>query len=312
MLQFPDRDYNLEDQELWSFVSDTIVNMTRDETEFAERGVTTIDRDAFEAEGNAFEQILPDTYYRGRITSAVATKDVSKKTTETLVQTVSGYVQQKFGLNSGEYKSLGIKGYGTMREGQQITAARQCANVAEDLLLDLTGIGLTQAKIDELKAAAQTYEDGRNEVSKREGTRENKTRERIDAGNSLYAKLSEYCEIGKLIWENTNPAYYNDYIIYKSSQSSLSKVQGFAAAETSPNNFLLTWDPVVNADEYQVEFAEATIGQPQNAWQTHETTANTNSNFTTQAGFEYWLRVRARNGNGETGTYSDVVQIQGS
>lgn len=312
MLPFPKRDYTLEDNELWTKVSEVVIAMERDEAEFTARGVPSTDRVDFAEQGDTFEVFPTDTQLQALVSMAVNAKNIEKEKTEKLVQEVSGYVQQKFKLNSPEYTYLGIRGYSNLKEGLQLTAARSCVTGAELFLADLTPLGLTQVKIDELKAAIQLYEDKRSLVAQREMERDNKTRERIEAGNALYAKLVEYCEIGKLIWENTNPAFYEDYVIYKTVHHGLSKVQGFAAVQNGPNAFDLTWDPVVGADNYEVEFAQATTGQPQGPWQPHSSPLTPNDTFPVSPGFSYWLRVRARNNAGLTGGWSDTVIVEGS
>jgi hypothetical protein len=309
MIPFPKRDYSLEDNELWTKVSAVVYAMGRDEAEFTARGVTAADRTAFEAQGDAFEVFPTDTQMLALVSMAVEAKNIEKNNTAKLVQEISGYVQQKWSLKSPQYKYLGVSGYSNMKEGLQITAARSCASGAENFLAELTPIGLTQVNIDELRAAAQSYETKRNEVAEKEMERDEKTRERRIAGNALYAKLVEYCEVGKLIWENTNPSYYEDYVIYKTVHSGLAKVQNFSAQQTGPNAYDLTWDLVVDADFYEVEFAESSGGQPKGPWQTYQSPANPPVGFAVNPGFTYWLRVRAKNNQGKTGNWSDEVVI---
>jgi hypothetical protein len=309
MPQLPEREYALEDDQLWEIVGNVVTWMTRDETEFAARGVTTADRTAFGTLGNDFENFLTDSYYRGRITSAVAAKNVHRDETEKLVKNVSGYVQQEYGISSGEYKSLKISGYQNLAERSKVTAARQLASAAEDMLPDLTPIGLTQGMIDELRAEALLFEEGMREVASRESIRRNEARERVLLGNSLYSLLVKYCEIGKLIWENINPAYYDDYIIYHTVHTGLGKVFNFVAQVDGADTYELSWDPVVDADTYEVEYAESTGGQPQGAWQPYISVALPPTGFLSQPGFSYWLRVRARNNQGKTGAWSDVIAL---
>jgi hypothetical protein len=308
MLEFPEREYTFSDSTLWLKVGNVAYSMERDEAEFITRGVPALDRQAFVAQGNAFEQLLPDSYYRARVSQAVATKTAAKEDTERLVQDVSGFVQQRFKLNSPEYKFLGIKGYQGMREREQVTAARQVAAVAEDLLADLTPIGLTQAKIDELTAAAQAYEDGLHLVSQREKERDEKTRARIVAGNELYAKLVEYCEIGKLIWENANPAYYNDYIIYRTVHHELPKVQNVQGSVIGGNQVELTFDLVTGALQYQVQWSEAPTGQPQGPFNEGQLVYGPPFSGPINPGFTNVYRVRAKNPE-QSGAWSDELEV---
>ena len=46
------------------------------------------------------------------------------------------------------------------------------------------------------------------------------THKRINLANSIYDKLIIYTRIGKTIWEESNEALYNDYIINASQSAS--------------------------------------------------------------------------------------------
>lgn len=307
----PQRDYTLSDSELFVKCGEVVQWMTRDEAEFTTRGVTVADRTAFNTLTTDFGDLDPDTYYMSLISEAVETKNLHKTEVVRGIQKISGFFEQQWGTASPQYRGLGIKGLARMAESSYLVAGKQVVRRAEERLTTLQSIGLTQADIDALAASTAAMDAGMDAVALAEENREEKRNERVIAGNELYASLVKYCMIGKLIWENVNEAKYNDYVIYKAVNSGLSKVQNFTAEETTPNVYALAWDPVVGATEYEVEFAEATTGQPQGPWQVHETTNGTTSSFQPAAGFTYWLRVRARNNMGQSGNYSDIVSIAG-
>jgi hypothetical protein len=309
MIQYSERNFTMTDAELTMKVSQVVDWMERDEAEFIIRGVSAADRQAMETAGNDFEEFLPDDYYRGRITSAVTIKNEIKDDLEELVQNVSGYTQQKFGIHSGEYTSLKVKGYVAKTEDAMLKSARTVAKVSEILLPDLSPIGLTQGEIDGLRAKAQEFEDALDTIAIREGERTTEAQKRVLEANSLYSMLSKNCEIGKLIWENTNPTYYDNYIIYKTVHSGLSKVQNLTATPVASNAYDLTWDLVVDADYYEVEYAEATAGQPQGPWLVYQSTPNPPIGFQANEGFSFWLRVRARDNQGKTGSWSNTLVL---
>jgi len=55
--------------------------------------------------------------------------------------------------------------------------------------------------------------------------REEKTKERIYTANELYSLAAVYCNIGKLIFKDKNPAKYRAYIINKPSHHKTKKTE---------------------------------------------------------------------------------------
>lgn len=97
------RKYTMTNFDLAQLTSDFVVFMTRDATEFAARGVDGAAITAFEALGNAFEVFPADDEYLGLVMIEVDAKNVLRESCTDHVKTVSGYVEQKWGLKSGQY-----------------------------------------------------------------------------------------------------------------------------------------------------------------------------------------------------------------
>jgi hypothetical protein len=85
-------------------------------------------------------------------------------------------------------------------------------------LSELTAEGLTQAMLDNLDAKILELNAAISQALEKENLRQEKTKERIILSNQIYKLVSKYCEIGKMSWSNTNPAKYNDYLIYKGNK----------------------------------------------------------------------------------------------
>jgi len=205
--------YNMSDTELMMLASNFVTYMTRDQAEFITRGVSVADRTAFHALGNAFEVFPSDAEYQGLISIAVQSKNDIRATLMANVQLVSGFVEQQWGVGSGQYKRLSIKGIATAKDADFLYKCRVVHRVATEYLPTLTAIGLTEAMLDTLEDNAQLYEDGLNAVEDATAERDEKTEERTQKGNELYEYVQKYSRVGKLIWENVNSAKYNDYII---------------------------------------------------------------------------------------------------
>jgi len=236
--------------ELAMFASNLVVTITRDATQFATRSVTALDITAFHDLGNSFEVFPPDDFYIGAIQIEVDAKNLSRETATDKIQYISGFFEQKWGLDSGEYRQLKISGLTTMTDDRFQVATRSVVSVATLYIADLTPIGLTQLDVDALETEAQTYEDKMNSVDVEKKLRDDKARERTELANELYDFVSEYCKIGKLIWENVNEAKYNDYVIYPSTTQMPGKVLNMGYDLPTRT---VSWDPAPYAEDYQLE-----------------------------------------------------------
>ena len=303
-----EREYNMSNADLAMLASNFVVFMNRDSAKFAVRGVDAAAITAFEALGNAFEVFPPDEYYQAAISGEVDLKLIARLNATDMIQSISGYFEQQWGLADFHYKQLRIKGFHIMTDNNFLVTCRNVVSVATEYLASLTAIGLTQSDIDALEAEAQTFEDKLNSIAQKKAERDDKAQERSEKGNQLYYFVKQYSTIGKLIWENVDEAKYNDYLIYRTSHPGLSKPQNLAATfdPLNPSPVTLTWDLVANATSYDVYFNIAETGAPSGSF----TLLN---NFVTSPAIvpptfdkRNYYKIKAKNDN-DVSPYSDEV-----
>jgi hypothetical protein len=310
------RAYTLSDAGLALFSSNLVVNMTRDTTEFAVRGVTAIDITAFQTLENSFEVFPTDDNLRGLVMIEVADKDVLRATIDNEIQLISGFVEQQWGGNSGQYKRLSINKIQNASDDSFLVKARGVASVATEYIATLTLIGLTQADIDSLNANAQLFEDKLNSVKSAEETRAIKTQERINLGNSVYTFVQNYTRIGKLIWENVDFAKYEDYVINPTPSSALGKVLNLAgvyipAAGGELAKIDLSWSAVSGANGYDVYVSIVPVGDPSVQFALLSGAPTTTFQHTPLPTIpsDYYYKVQAVNPAG-TGALSDEFKVE--
>lgn len=291
------KNYNFSNDYLMFKVGDVVMHMNRDVTEFTARNITQTDIDAFEAEGNAFEAILPDSYYRSMIKIVVDAKNDARNNCQNQARKIAGYVEQVYGSRSGQYKSLNYGKLLGAKDRSFITSARLVAKAAENLLANVSAYGLTQQMIDDLIAEAQIMEDKVHDIVQKESERDIATHDRIVAGNALYQKLVQYCTVGKAIWEDVNEAKYNDYVINPSVEHGLPKVQNLVinSDPVAPENIALSWNPVVDATEYEIYQSQVSSGDPAGEFHLLNTVTQPNDSIIIVPGFRYYYKVRAIN-----------------
>ncbi len=296
------RKYTMSNAALAQLVSDFIVFMSRDATEFAARGVDGGSITAFEALGNAFEVFPTDEEYLGLVMIEVDAKDALRETCTAHVQLISGYFEQQWGLKSGQYKRLGISSLLNLKDKNFLLRCREVVRIATEYLTDLTAAGLTQTMIDNLEADAQSFEDKLNAIADKSALRDEKTQERTEKGNELYSYIKEYATIGKLIWENVSEAKYNDYVIYRRKPGVPGKVDNFAYDVPTMTAY---WDTEPLAQTYKLEYKQ---NVSDGVWEDAFSGPTTSTVYNPGEG-NWVFRVRAENVKGP-GEWSDELEVE--
>ncbi len=301
MIKAPSRTYNFSDAELCMLVSDMVIRMTRDSAQFLTRGVTAANITTFETLGNAFEVFPPDDVYLGEIKELTDEKDELRANCTVLIQNISGYYDQKWGIGSGKYTTLSIDNLQTKGDDSFLVACRNVVSRATADLSALTSIGLTQLMIDDLEDEAQLFEDKRNALTTAREFREQQTYLRIQKGNELYELLTKYSKIGKLIWENTDPIKYDEYILYRKTTTLPSKVQNL---QYDAFNTKLKWDNAANTDNYELEMKQ--VGPSFTYLVIYF--GPSNEFIYTPASGAWLFRCRGKNSDG-SGTWSEELSV---
>ena len=297
------RNYSMTDAELALFSSNLVQKMTRDQAEFALKGILLLDIQAFETLENTFEIFPDDVYYQQIVVQSQQEKNGLRESLEMKIREIIGVARVKWGRSSPQVRRFGQSDMTKLDDGLFLRRARLTKTVAEDFLADLSSYGLTQAQIDAMSAETQDFEDALNDVDKKKYERDYKTQERIDLGNEVYAKVAEYCEIGKIIWQDVDESRYSDYIIYPELPNLPGKITGLVY--NIPTG-ALTWNADEKAVNYEVAFAPD-IPEPIfiNIYEGPATS------YTYDPGGpdNYLFQVRGINAMNEKGPWSDILTV---
>jgi hypothetical protein len=86
--------------------------------------------------------------------------------------------------------------------------------VGTEFLVDLTANGLTAAMLTAITTLCNEFDlliiDMEVKIAERDIMQE----DRVEAGNVIYKSLVSYTTTGLSIWETSDVAKYNDYVIY--------------------------------------------------------------------------------------------------
>jgi hypothetical protein len=293
------RNYNISDAELCMFTSNLCITMTRDLTDLADFGITAPKIAALKALGDAFEILPSDEVLMAYIIAATETKTAKAELVKESIRNMVTRCQIKWGVDSWQEKSLGVKGMNKYTDDSLLTAGRRVHTQMTAFLPDLAGTGLTQDMLDDMDDLNEELEVAKNTQYTKVSLRENETEDRVNKGNEIYSLVSMYCEIGKRVYAKSDPAKYNDYIIYTSPSSGNLTAPANFAFEPVMLNF--TWDAVENATSY--EFESSSDGTTfSHVW----AGPNCDYGLSELPNTVMYYRVKARNANGY-GPYSLVI-----
>ena len=246
------REYKLSDSELTMFTQHICDCITRDIDEFAAFNVLPANVTALQALCDAFEIFPTDEFIYEEYLSQTEVKDNLISEIKGMMRNIALRAELKWGKSSVKYKSLGIADMSKLGDDAFTTRARMLWAFADKNKVELASEGLTQDMLDDLNDKIQELDDARREQIEKASYRVEKTTERITKGNELYNLVSRYCEIGKRIWDGVNPAFFNDYVIYKdATPGSLAAPQNLIFNYSAK---VLWWDTVENAVSYQLQW----------------------------------------------------------
>jgi hypothetical protein len=171
----------------------------------------------------------------------------------------------------------------------------------------LLATGYTQAAIDELETIATTIDTINAQQEDLLAARTQHTEARISAYNTVWGFMKKINQASKVTFAD-NPAKIDFYLLYPTTTQSLPKVQSLVVVQAGQNACDLSWQPVIGAIAYEVEFALEPNGQPRGQYEPLTTVPTTNTSDALQPGFTHWYRVRAINEN-QTGAFSDPASI---
>ena len=294
------KNFHLTYGELILFTNSLATVLQRDILDMADYGVTTLKIEAMLALKTTFENLPNDETLRSELGYAVEMRDIAWESVLKIMRSIAVRSKSVFGENSAKYRALNAGTISQMPESEIILAARQVYTAAVENKTELAPEGVTDAYPANFESDIDALETAIQEVVNKKNNRDDMTQHKIETGNKLYELISKYCDYGKTLYENNNPARYNDYVIYSVPAGSL-KAPGYLVYSQATNEFNI--GIVENATSYQLEYSP-------DGNEFVEIYSGANPTVTMTPPSEGWsyYRARARNANG-FGPFSDVAKI---
>jgi len=208
------RNYNFSDGLLVRLCRNTVNNVTRDIVDFNDRGVTSTTVTDFENMTQEFDDIPTDEELLGDVSDKTEIKDALAENLRVSIRTVRTMASNKWGVNHAKYRTYGFNDMSTMTDNDLHRLGKRVARVGTAQMADLAGEGLTTAKITAINSINTHFDSSIDDMDDSVEIRDIATQNRSDKGNVAYSELVRFCNIGKDLFEASDEAKFNDYVIY--------------------------------------------------------------------------------------------------
>ena len=206
--------YIFSDATLVTTAKEKIAFMRRDAAAFTPFGITATLVTSLETAINTFSNTITDIESLSNQTEVTTNKDAKAEQLRVAIRTIMARVELKYGTDSARYKKFGTEALSKQTDSDLLITGKRVARVGTEYLATLTTNGLTAAMLTDVTKLCNEFELLIIDLKIKIGDRDIKQEDRVEAGNSIYKTLSKYTAIGQTIWETTDIAKYNDYVIY--------------------------------------------------------------------------------------------------
>lgn len=219
------RMYSMSDGDLIQRADLLEISITRDAVDFADRGVDA-PRVAIMTDARAAFAAYPtDALLQGQAIDKRIIKDNARTALLVSLRKIRSMADTKYN-GQGLYTTFGFKDMDDKSDNDLVRLATGVVMAANTMLDDLVTEGLTAEKITALEALNTAFDTAVDLHRKAIQTRDISTQNRVTLGNNLYKPMVELANIGKSIYQDSDEARYNDYVINDSPSSSSTTYTG--------------------------------------------------------------------------------------
>lgn len=188
--------------------------MRRDKTAFAVFGITELMIAEFEYDINDFANTVTDIEAKYSQMEVTQAKNTKAEEIRTAIRNVMKHIELAFGAYSARYRQFDTKGLVRKSDSDLLITAKVVVQASKIQLPKLLETGITTTMLDAIQALCLDFEQLIHEQNDKIWERNSSQENRIVRGNAIYAALIRHTAIGFAIWETTDVARYNDYVIY--------------------------------------------------------------------------------------------------
>ncbi len=206
--------YTFSDATLVTKGLEKVAFMQRDATQFDSYGITATNITNLKNSLNTFADRLTDVEALGDQTQATENKDRKAEELRVAIADVMTRVRLTFPEESPKYRKFGTDTLSKQTDAELHITAKRVVRVGTELLAELASNGLTQDMLDTISTSADKFADAIVAMKIEIGDRDIEQEDRVEAGNAIYTILAKYTSLGQSIWETSDVAKFNDYVLY--------------------------------------------------------------------------------------------------
>ncbi|WP_281238199.1 hypothetical protein [Flavobacterium praedii] len=206
--------YKFSDATLVTKGKEKIAFMRRDAAAFTPFGVTAPQVTTLETAITAFSNTITDVEAISNQTGVTAAKDAKADQLRVAIRAVMARAELKYGNSNAKYKKFGTEALSQQSDSDLLITGKRVVRVGTEFLTDLTPNGLTAAMLTAITTLCNEFEALIIDLKIKIGERDIIQEDRVEAGNTIYKTLIQYTTTGLSIWETTDIAKYNDYVVY--------------------------------------------------------------------------------------------------
>ena len=208
------RVFNFSDAVLVTKGKEKVAFMRRDAVAFAQFGIQETSINQLASSLEAFADGITDVEAVGDQTTITALKDAKAEEVRVAIRAIMTRVELQFGVNTSTYRKFGTEALAQQPDADLLITGRRVVRVGNTLLSALAAKGVTPALLTQLTTLCLDFENLIIDMKIKIGERDVLQEERVEMANAIYTTLASYAKTGQNIWETSNVAKYNDYVIY--------------------------------------------------------------------------------------------------
>jgi hypothetical protein len=210
------RIYRMKDADLKQ-KSDLIAdNLTRDIEDFTTWNVTADTVKAFRQIIATFDAAPTDEELEGDINDATDAKYTLGEQLRVAIRKIRNMSQLQYN-GKGKYNNFGFEDMANISDNELYRLAKRVIRTSARLADELALQGFTPAQLTTLTNLTADFDASIDVLQNQIEDRALFTQQRIMLGNVLYIELIRLSSIGKSLYEDSDEAKYNDYVIDEGS-----------------------------------------------------------------------------------------------
>jgi hypothetical protein len=206
------RIYRMKDADLKQKSDHIADNVTRDIDDFVTRNVTAGTITTLRQMIATFDAAPTDEELETDINDATDAKGALAERLRVAIRKIRNMAEIQYN-GRGQYNSFGFDDTANMSDNELYRLAKRVIRTSTRLADDLAIQGFTPAQLIALTNLAADFDASIDVQQNKIEDRTLAAQERITLGNILHAELVRLCGIGKSLYEDSDEAKYNDYVI---------------------------------------------------------------------------------------------------